>query len=69
MDDGGQVFMEAGISEDVVEILRDRGHRITYADRPYIGFVGGYQAVWRDLESGVYHGASEMRFDGAALGY
>jgi gamma-glutamyltranspeptidase/glutathione hydrolase len=69
MDDGGQVFMEAGISEDVVENLRDRGHRITYGDRPYIGFVGGYQAVWRDLESGVYHGASEMRFDGAALGY
>jgi len=69
MDDGGQVFMEAGISEDVVENLRDRGHRITYGDRPYIGFVGGYQAVWRDPESGVYHGASEMRFDGAALGY
>ncbi len=69
MDDGGQVFMEAGISEDVVENLRSRGHRITHGDRPYIGFVGGYQAIWRDADNGVYHGASEMRFDGAALGY
>lgn len=69
MDGGGQVFMEKGLSEDVVEKLRNRGHRITYGDRPYIGFVGGYQAVWRDPETGVYHGASEMRFDGAALGY
>lgn len=69
MDDGGQVFMEAGISEHVVEELRNRGHQITHGERPYIGFVGGYQAVWRDSETGVYHGASEMRFDGAALGY
>lgn len=69
MEDGGQVFMEAGISEGVVENLRSRGHRVTHGERPYIGFVGGYQAVWRDPETGVYHGASEMRFDGAALGY
>jgi gamma-glutamyltranspeptidase/glutathione hydrolase len=69
MEDGGQVFMEAGISAEVVENLRRRGHRITYGERPYIGFVGGYQAVWRDPETGVYQGGSEMRFDGAALGY
>lgn len=69
MDDGGNVLMEAGISSKVVEELRKRGHRIAHGDRPYVGAVGGYQAVWRDPDTGVYHGASEMRFDGAALGY
>ncbi|MEX2496375.1 MAG: gamma-glutamyltransferase [Woeseia sp.] len=69
MSDGGKVLMEAGINPAVVEELRRRGHRIDHGARPYIGSVGGYQAVWRDPETGVYHGASEMRFDGAALGY
>jgi gamma-glutamyltranspeptidase/glutathione hydrolase len=67
--DGGSVLMEAGVDPDVVAELRRRGHRVEYGARPYIGSVGGYQAVWRDPETGVYHGASEMRFDGAALGY
>lgn len=69
MTDGGSVLMEAGVDPQVVEELRRRGHRIAYGERPYVGAVGGYQAVWRDPETGVYHGASEMRFDGAALGY
>ncbi|HWM29746.1 MAG TPA: gamma-glutamyltransferase [Woeseiaceae bacterium] len=69
MSDGGSVLMEAGVSQQVVEELRRRGHRVEHGVRPYIGSVGGYQAVWRDPATGVYHGASEMRFDGAALGY
>jgi len=69
MSDGGSVLMEAGVHPDVIAELRRRGHRVEYGARPYIGSVGGYQAVWRDPETGVYHGASEMRFDGAALGY
>jgi gamma-glutamyltranspeptidase/glutathione hydrolase len=69
MLDGGTVLMEAGVDLGVVEELRRRGHRVAYGERPYIGSVGGYQAVWRDPETGVYQGASEMRFDGAALGY
>jgi gamma-glutamyltranspeptidase / glutathione hydrolase len=69
MTDGGSVLMEAGVDPTVVEELRRRGHRIAYGARPYVGAVGGYQAVWRDPETGVYQGASEMRFDGAALGY
>jgi gamma-glutamyltranspeptidase / glutathione hydrolase len=69
MSDGGSLLMEAGVDPDVVEELRRRGHRVAYGERPYVGSVGGYQAVWRDPETGVYHGASEMRFDGAALGY
>jgi gamma-glutamyltranspeptidase/glutathione hydrolase len=30
---------------------------------------GGYQAIVRDPDSGVYTGASEMRKDGQAAGY
>jgi len=33
------------------------------------GHFGGYQAIWRDPRTGVLHGASEMRTDGAAQGY
>jgi gamma-glutamyltranspeptidase/glutathione hydrolase len=69
MSDGGMVRMEVGVDREVVEELRRRGHRVEYGTRPYVGFVGGYQPVWRDPETGTYHGASEMRFDGAALGY
>ncbi|HEX6260847.1 MAG TPA: hypothetical protein VFZ51_09350, partial [Woeseiaceae bacterium] len=69
MSDGGSVLMEAGVDPDVVAELRRRGHHVEHGTRPYIGSVGGYQAVWRDPVTGVYHGASEMRFDGAALGY
>jgi gamma-glutamyltranspeptidase/glutathione hydrolase len=65
----GELFMEAGVDPAVVDVLRKMGHRINYGRHPYIGAVGGYQAIWRDPETGVYHGASEMRFDGAALGY
>ena len=69
MTDGGRLLLEAGVSPDVVTELRRRGHVVDYGARPYIGSVGGYQAVWRDPDTGVYHGATEMRFDGAALGY
>ena len=67
--DSGELFLEAGVDPAVVDALRRMGHRINYGKHPYIGAVGGYQAIWRDPETGVYHGASEMRFDGAALGY
>ena len=69
MRDGGQVLVEAGVSDEVVAELRRRGHVVEHGARPYIGAVGGYQAVWRDPRTGVYHGATEMRFDGAAAGY
>ncbi|MDH4107231.1 MAG: gamma-glutamyltransferase [Gammaproteobacteria bacterium] len=69
MSDGGRVLMEAGVADAVVEELERRGHRIDHGVRPYVGAVGGYQAVWRDPATGVYRGASEMRFDGAAAGY
>jgi gamma-glutamyltranspeptidase/glutathione hydrolase len=69
MTNGGTVRLESGVSESVIKELRLRGHTIAWGERPYVGSVGGYQAVWRDPGTGVYHGATEMRFDGAAAGY
>jgi gamma-glutamyltranspeptidase/glutathione hydrolase len=61
----GVVYVESGVPESVREELRRRGHRVEVAED---GF-GGYQAILRDGQSGVYFGASEMRKDGAAIGY
>ncbi|MBW2542842.1 MAG: gamma-glutamyltransferase [Deltaproteobacteria bacterium] len=66
MRDGGILRLEAGVPAEVAEALRARGHSVIHGEQP---FVGGYQGIWRDPANGVYHGASEMRFDGAAMGY
>jgi gamma-glutamyltranspeptidase/glutathione hydrolase len=65
MSDGGVVNLESGFPYQTVRELMRRGHRIEFADGPY----GGYQAIARDPESGVYTGASESRKDGQAAGY
>ncbi|MCC5996094.1 MAG: gamma-glutamyltransferase [Oceanicaulis sp.] len=61
----GEVFVERGVPDDVRAELAARGHVIRPGDRSF----GGYQAIWRDPRTGVLHGASEMRTDGAAQGY
>lgn len=61
----GEVFVERGVPEAVREALAARGHVIRDGDRSF----GGYQAIWRNPRTGVLHGASEMRTDGAAQGY
>ncbi len=65
MSDGGVVQLEAGFPYETVRALMDRGHKVEWALGPY----GGYQAIARDPESGVYRGASESRKDGQAAGY
>jgi gamma-glutamyltranspeptidase/glutathione hydrolase len=65
MNDGGVVNLETGFPYESIRALMRKGHRIEYADGPY----GGYQAIRRDPESGVYSGASESRKDGHAAGY
>ena len=65
MADGGIVNLESGLDYEVIRELVRRGHRIQYANGPY----GGYQAIRRDPQSGVYYGASESRKDGQAAGY
>jgi gamma-glutamyltranspeptidase/glutathione hydrolase len=65
MTDGGIVHLESGVAPEVVESLRARGHQV----RVSRGAFGGYQAIWRDPATGVYHGATEMRKDGMVAGY
>ena len=65
MSDGGVVNLESGFDPEVVRELLGRGHRIEWARGPY----GGYQAIMRDADQGVWYGASESRKDGHAAGY
>ncbi len=61
----GMVTLETGIRPDEAEKLRRLGHEVTVGPAEF----GGYQAILRDPDSGVYFGATELRKDGAALGY
>jgi gamma-glutamyltranspeptidase/glutathione hydrolase len=65
MSDGGVVQLESGFPYETVRELMRLGHHVEWALGPY----GGYQAIARDSESGVYYGASESRKDGQAAGY
>ena len=65
MKDGGNLGLESGVDESARRGLAARGHRIV----PMPGNFGGYQAVCRDLATGVLSGASESRKDGAAIGF
>ena len=65
MSDGGTVNLETGFDYEVIRDLMGRGHSIEYSRGPY----GGYQAIMKHPESGVYVGASESRKDGQAAGY
>jgi gamma-glutamyltranspeptidase/glutathione hydrolase len=65
MSDGGVVQLESGFPYETVRALMDKGHHVEWALGPY----GGYQAIKRDPETGVYYGASESRKDGQAAGY
>lgn len=65
MQNGGVIEIESGVPTSIAEELRKRGHTVKYAVGPF----GGYQAIWRDPETGAYWGASEFRKDGQAAGY
>ncbi len=65
MTDGGQLNVESGVPFPIVKQLRDRGHDVEID----VGGYGGYQAIMWDATNGVYWGASEMRKDGAAIGF
>jgi gamma-glutamyltranspeptidase/glutathione hydrolase len=65
MNDGGIVNLETGFDYEVIRDLMARGHTIQFARGPY----GGYQAIKKNPENGVYIGASESRKDGQAAGY
>ncbi|MBK8167703.1 MAG: gamma-glutamyltransferase [bacterium] len=66
MEGGGVLHIEDGLPAAVLEELARRGHRLE--DEP-VGAYGGYQAIFRDPETGTYTGATEKRKDGCAAGY
>jgi gamma-glutamyltranspeptidase/glutathione hydrolase len=66
MTDGGVLHIEDGLPPAVLEELKRRGHVLQSESA---GAYGGYQAIWRDPETGIYRGATEKRKDGCALGY
>ena len=61
---GGRLIVESGVSDEAVEELKKRGHNVSRG-----GSGGGYQAIRIDYETGLLHGGSEARKDGAAIGY
>jgi gamma-glutamyltranspeptidase/glutathione hydrolase len=65
MSDGGTVNLETGFDYSVIRELMQRGHRIEFSHGPY----GGYQAIMKHPDYGVYLGASESRKDGQAAGF
>lgn len=64
-EDTGLIRTESGIPYSTIRGLMDKGHRMGTAR----GIYGGYQAILWDDDNKVYHGASESRKDGQAVGY
>ncbi len=62
---GGRVVVESGVTNEVVDLLKQRGHQVT-RDRTSFG---GYQAIMIDAAHGTLSGGTEPRKDGAAVGY
>jgi len=65
MKGGGLVRAEEGLSPEIVKELMRRGHRVDWVKKN----GGGYQGIWIDPATGILHGGSEYRKDGAAVGY
>jgi gamma-glutamyltranspeptidase/glutathione hydrolase len=59
------LFLESGVCTDAEEGLKRRGHNVR---RSSSSDYGGYQIVRRTPE-GVLWGGSEMRKDGASIGF
>ena len=66
MKGGGELAIEDGLPQAVLDELKRRGHRMKSEPA---GAYGGYQAIRRDPASGMYSGATEKRKDGCAVGY
>ncbi|MEK7264904.1 MAG: gamma-glutamyltransferase [Pseudomonadota bacterium] len=67
LDPMGELQVEPGVPEATRESLKKMGHNVV-VETTGIPF-GGFEAIWRDPETGVYTGATEMRKDGSVAGY
>ncbi|MFL5242577.1 MAG: gamma-glutamyltransferase [Gemmataceae bacterium] len=63
--EGGTVLAERGISDKIIETLKERGHKVVRVKTN----GGGYQGILIDPKTNMLHGGSEARKDGCAVGY
>ena len=63
--DGGRIVVESGVSDEAMQELEARGHRVSRSR----GDFGGYQAILIDYEQGTLQGGTDPRKDGCAVGY
>ena len=62
---GGSLYVEPGVSDEVIAELERRGHTVVRAGG---GGMGGYQAIRIDPETGMLHGGTDPRKDGQTVG-
>ena len=60
-----KVFAEPAVLPGIVVGLRQRGHEVEVAGRSW----SSAQSIVVDPETGIHHGGSDPRSDGAAIGY
>lgn len=68
-EDGGLVEMEEGWSEETLDALAARGHKIKRVSGFARGGFGGGQIILRDPVTGVLTAGSDPRKDGCAVGF
>ena len=65
----GEAKVEAGLADETVAELRQRGHSVKVVDGYERILFGGGQVISRNAETGVLMAGSEPRKDGAAVGW
>ncbi|MEM7465416.1 MAG: gamma-glutamyltransferase family protein [Pseudomonadota bacterium] len=65
----GITQFEPAFPRSVVASLNQQGHQLKPQYNGVAGFMGGYQGIVKDPDSGAYIGATEARLDGAVMGY
>ena len=63
----GRLDLEPGVPVETRQKLRAMGHNVNLIDDGIV--FGGYEAIIRDPQTGVYRAATEMRKDGSVAGY
>jgi gamma-glutamyltranspeptidase/glutathione hydrolase len=66
-DSYGVLYVEPGVGEETIKALEALGHRVRVNSNGVM--FGGYQAIMRDPDTGVYSGATEMRKDGTVAAW
>jgi gamma-glutamyltranspeptidase/glutathione hydrolase len=67
LDPVGLLELEPGVPAATLLKLKAMGYKLRIVDDGVV--FGGYEAIMKDPETGVYSGATEMRKDGQAAGY